>query len=382
MLGMVMGVTSVIAIVSVVEGMQADLEHFFDSMGPNTFTVTRFGFNLTWADYVERAKRKKLTRGLIPVLEESCPDCEEVGAESYEGDYVKYGSLKDYTEIRGETPNVLAMRDCDVLLGRNISWEDDKRRRKVAFLGYKIYENMFPHENPLGQKIKIGDQEFTVIGVAEERDRTMARGWDDNVVIPLSTHQKMYRQDGDPVNLIIMARSLEVRGRAIEEVRSTLRSVRQLPFGDDDDFTILTPDAILGFINDLTRAYRVIMVALPLLSIVIGGIVIMNIMMISVTERTREIGIRKSLGARRRHILIQFLYESLILSFVGGILGIFAGVRVGALMLSSLMDIYVTPTTMAIILGFGIAVAVGLFFGMYPARKASKLDPIKALTYE
>lgn len=383
LLGMIMGVTSVIAIVSVVEGMQADMEMFFNSMGSNTFTVTRFGFDLTWEEYVQRAKRKKLTRGLIPILEESCPECVSVGAEGYARARVKYGTRQvRRAEVRGETPNVLSMRDFDILMGRYLTWEDDNRRRQVAFIGYGIYDRLFSPESPLDKKIRIGGHEFTVIGVAEKRDRALASGWDNDVVIPLATLQKLYPRPGNPVNLIIQASSGAARPRAIDRVRATLRSLRRVPFGDGDDFTILTPDAILSFINDLTRAYRVIMVSFPLLSIVIGGIVIMNIMMISVTERTREIGIRISLGARRRHILIQFLYESLILTFTGGILGIIFGVRVGAMMLNDLMDIFVTPTTMAIIFGFGISVGVGLFFGMYPARKASRLDPIKALTYE
>ena len=148
------------------------------------------------------------------------------------------------------------------------------------------------------------------------------------------------------------------------------------------DFEIVTADTILSFINDITRAFRAVMVSIPLLSIVIGGIVIMNIMMISVTERTREIGIRKSIGARRRNILQQFLYESLILSLIGGGTGIITGVWVGEWMLSSLMDIYVAPTGMAIIMGAGIAIGVGLFFGIYPAMKAARYDPIKALSYE
>ncbi len=172
----------------------------------------------------------------------------------------------------------------------------------------------------------------------------MVDGMDDFVAIPLSTHQNMFKQPGNPVNLVIKASSLDVRETAMDEVRVILRSTRRIPYSDNDDFEIITADTILSFINDITRAFRAVMVSIPLLSIVIGGIVIMNIMMISVTERTREIGIRKSIGARKRNILQQFLFESVILSLIGGGTGIITGVWVGGWMLSSLMDIYVAPT--------------------------------------
>jgi putative ABC transport system permease protein len=168
----------------------------------------------------------------------------------------------------------------------------------------------------------------------------------------------------------------------MDQVRVVLRSARRVVYGDEDDFTMVTPDAILSFINDITRAFRVLMISLPLLSIVVGGIVIMNIMMISVTERTREIGIRKSLGARKRHILVQFLYESLMVSILGGAIGAFMGLKLGEMALTSWMDIHVAPSVLAISLGLGISTAVGLFFGIYPAMKASRLDPIMALSYE
>jgi putative ABC transport system permease protein len=382
-LGMVVGVTSVIAIVSTVEGMQASIEDVFQSMGPNTFTATRFGFALSWSDYLERRQRKKLTRGLIVPIEEGCPDCAEVGAEGAAYDHLKCGSTRmRWVEIRGETPNVLSMRDFEVEMGRYLSWEDDSRRKNVAFIGYRVYEKFFQGEDPIGKTIKIGKREFTVIGVAEKLDGTMVHGLDNFAVIPLSTLQKIYEQPGNPVNLVIKAASLERREAAMDQVRVVLRSLRRVRYDDEDDFTLLTPDAMLSFINDLTHSFRVVMISLPLLSIVIGGIVIMNIMMISVTERTREIGIRKSIGASRRHILMQFLYESVVLSLIGGFIGIGCGISLGKFILNSWLDIYITPTTLAIILGFGISTGVGLFFGIYPARKAAKLDPIKALTYE
>ncbi|MCP4567174.1 MAG: FtsX-like permease family protein [FCB group bacterium] len=381
-LGMVMGVTSVITIVSTVEGMQSNLEQVFSSMGPKTFIATRFGLITSYAEYAERAKRKKLVRGLIEPIEEGCPDCEQVGAEGYASDHLKYGTTRmRWVQINGETPNILSMRDIDVAQGRYLTWEDDRRRRQVAFIGARVADKLFLDEDPIGKKLKVGDEEFVVIGVADEMGGMFGEEMDSFLTMPLSTLQKLYKQPGNPVNLVISAVSLERREAAMDQVRVVLRSTRRLLYDDIDDFTLMTPDAILSFINDFTRAFRVIMITMPLLSIVIGGIVIMNIMMISVTERTREIGIRKSVGAKRRHILTQFLYESLVLSIIGGALGIVFGTLLGELVLNSWMDIYITPTSLAIILGCGISTATGLFFGIYPAVKAARLDPIEALGY-
>ena len=384
-LGMVLGVTSVIAIVSSVEGMQSSIEGIFDSMGPRSFIVSRFGFNVTWSDYLRLLKRKKLTVDLIDPIKRGCPDCDQVGAEAYANGHLKYGKQRmRWVEIRGETPNMLSTRKMDVLMGRYISDEDDAQRRNVAFIGYKVYEKFFKDqgEYPIGKIIKIDNHEFTVIGVFEKLDNQIVQGIDECIVMPISTHQKIYKQPGNPVVLVISAVSLERRDAAMDQARVVLRSARHVPYDDDDDFAMFTPDNVVSFINDITAAFRVILISLPLLSIIIGGIVIMNIMMISVTERTREIGIRKSLGASRGKILVQFLYESVILSLLGGIVGMICGVRLGAYILNSVMDIYVAPTTLGIILGLGISTGVGLFFGIYPARKAAKLDPIKALTYE
>jgi putative ABC transport system permease protein len=384
-LGMVVGVTSVIAVVSAVEGMQSSIENIFETMGPRSFLVSRFGFNVTWAEYLRLLKRKKLTKDLIDPIKRGCPDCDEVGAEAYASDHLKYGkSRMRWVEIRGETPNLLSTRKVDILKGRYLSYTDDAQRKNVAIIGYKVYEKFFleKDEDPLGKLIKIGNKEFTVIGVTEKLDNELVNGLDECAIIPISTHQKMFQQPGDPVVLVISAKALERREAAMDQVRVVLRSARHVPYEAKDDFVIFTPDNILSFINDITAAFRVILISLPLLSIVVGGIVIMNIMMISVTERTREIGIRKSLGANHKNILMQFLYESVILSVLGGLIGLGIGVQLGTYILNSLLDIYVTPTTLAIILGLGISTGVGLFFGIYPARKAAKLDPIKALTYE
>ena len=383
LLGMVMGVTAVITIVSTVEGMQQNLEDVFSTMGPNTVIVTRFGVGLSMNEYLERRRRKKLTRGLIPLIEQGCPDCKYVGAEGYAQDHIKYESKKvRRVQINGETPNILDMQDLDVALGRYLSWEDDRRHKQVAFLGNDIYERLFDNEDPLGKKIRVGKNEFIVIGVAEKIETVFGQTLDDFISIPLSTKQKLYPQPGNPVNLIFSAVSMERREMAIDQVRVVLRSARQVPFSSKDDFSFVTAETVMSFINDFTRAFRVILIALPLLSMVIGGIVIMNIMMISVTERVREIGIRKAIGAKSKHILVQFLYESLVLSIIGGAVGAGLGIWAGGEVLSSLMDIQHTPMMMAVLLGLSISTGVGLFFGIFPALKASKLDPVKALSHE
>jgi putative ABC transport system permease protein len=269
-LGMVMGVTSVITIVSTVEGLQADMEDTLATLGPNTFTVTRFGFGLTWAEYLERMRRKKLVRGLIGPIEAGCPDCEEVGAEGYAHAHLKYGSKRmRWVDIEGHTPNMMSMRNFDLLEGRYICDEDDRRRRKVCIIGYKVFERFFEYEDPIGGKLRVRGHEFTVIGVAEKADGALVHGFDELIMIPLATLQKLFPRPGNPVNLVIKSFSLEQRQAAMDQVRVVLRAARRVPFDGDDDFSMVTPDGILGFVNDITRGFRVVMISLPLLSMVI-----------------------------------------------------------------------------------------------------------------
>jgi len=273
-LGMVMGVTSVIAIVSSVEGMQNNIEDAISSLGSNTFMVTRFGINMSADEYLRRMKRKKLTRGLLTTIEESCPDCGYVGAEGYASDHIKFeNKTLRWVSIEGQTPNILATRDLDVRLGRYISWEDDRRKLQVAFIGQRIYENLFGEDSnvdPIGKKFRLGKEEFAIIGVAEEIGGLVGEDMDSFVDIPLSTMQRLYPQPGNPVNIIVTAASSGQREAAMDQVRVALRSARHLDYEEEDDFTILTPEAILSAVNSITAGFRVVLISLPLLSIIIG----------------------------------------------------------------------------------------------------------------
>lgn len=381
-LGMVMGITSVIAIVSAVEGMQQNMVDVFNSMGQNTFMVTRFGITTSWEDYNKKRKRKVITRDLIQPVKEGCESCEDVAAEAYSGAEVKYGSVRmRRVNIEGQTANHLGMRDVDVAFGRYFSEDEERNRKNVAFLGQDVVEELFANEDPLHKTIRIDGKRYNVIGVANKIGSMFGQSQDEFIYIPLGTMRKNFGRQGERVNLVIKAKSPEQIDAAMDQTRVVLRSHRHVPYDAEDDFELLTPEAIMSFINNITQAFRMIVLALPFLSIVIGGIVVMNIMMVSVSERTREIGIRKSIGARQKHIRSQFLFESLGLATVGGVLGAGFGVLVGSWVLG-LMDITTTPTLLAVILGVSISTFVGLFFGIYPAAKAARLDPIKALSYE
>ncbi len=381
-LGMVMGITSVIAIVSTVEGMQGNMESVFATMGENSFQVTRFGIITSWEEYEKKRRRKIITRDLIEPIKEGCDACEEVGAEAYAQATIKYKSeVMRGVNIEGHTPNIYDISDFEVASGRYFSEEDERQRKNVAFIGVDVVADLFPDSDPLGKQIRIVDRKYTIIGVAKKIGSLFGQPLDGFVYLPLSSMRKQFGERGDRVSIRIKAVSKERLAEAMDQTRVVLRSNRHVKYDEEDDFTLLTPDAILGFINNITKAFRFIVILLPTLSIVIGGIVIMNIMLVSVTERTREIGVRKSIGASRANIRSQFLYESLILSIIGGALGAGFGSLLGGFLLRW-MDIEMNPTMLAAILGVGISTFVGIVSGMYPAMKAARLDPIQALSYE
>lgn len=381
-LGVIIGVTSVITIISAVEGLMKSFEDQVSALGPSTFVVTKFGIITSDEDFFKALKRKDLTMEDRRAVEMGCRDCEAVGARAYNRAKVKRGNKGlQRVLIGGATANYIDIVDIEVAEGRSFTESEYERRNQVAFVGPTIVEELLPGIDPLGKTIKINGRNFTIIGVAKKRGSFLGNNQDNFVMIPLSTHIKLFGRPRNNLNLMIKASSIEGLTDTQDQVRAILRARRGVKYNDEDDFSILTAENILAFVNNITQAARIALVAISSIALVVGGIVIMNIMMVSVSERTREIGIRKSIGARRKNILMQFLFEALILSVGGGLIGTALGI-VLAIILGSQISLPVSPSLMAIITGITLSTCVGVFFGMYPAMKASKLDPIEALRFE
>jgi len=382
LLGVIIGVTSVITIVSALEGMQDAIEAEFDSLGPTTFFVQRHGIIMSHQDWLEQMKRKRLEENLVPLLDESCDLCEVISPGVWTMSEVKFGdrSVRNVPVI-GTTFNRVDIVDVEVQEGRWHSREDDLYKRRVAFLGHVLYDELFNGQDPVGKDIRIGGRKYQVIGLAKASGSLFGDDNDKQVYIPFSAHRQDFDSERDGIHLAIKARSLARLDDAMDQTRMILRAARHVPFDKPDDFAILTADSILDTLNNATRLFRMGLLGVSMISIVVGGIVVMNIMMVSVTERTREIGIRKAVGAKQTYILLQFLFEALLTTVSGGIIGIVLGFFI-ARALVGMINMDISPSALAVILGLGISTSVGLIFGLYPAMKAARLDPIKALSYE
>lgn len=382
LLGVIIGVTSVMTIVSALEGMQGAIEEDLNRMGPSTFMVTRIGIVTSEEEFLEKVKRKPISMQNIELVEKGCTLCEKISPRTYEQARVKYRdqAIRD-VPVLGATANYIDIVDLEVAQGRFHSFEDDLYRRRVAYIGEYLRETFFSGVDPLGKQITLDGRKYTVIGVSKKMGSTFGENQDNYVVIPLSTFSSQFGAPRRGLSFAVKAVSVAQLPAAMDEVRIILRSSRHVAFDAVDDFDLLTADKILEVLNQITRVLRMGLVGISSISLVVGGIVVMNIMMVSVTERTREIGIRKSLGAKRSHILTQFVFESLLVTLSGGVIGIVLGFII-ARSLVGLIDMQIQPSALAISLGLMISVGVGLFFGIYPAMKAARMDPVKALSYE
>jgi putative ABC transport system permease protein len=382
LLGVIIGVASVITIISALEGLSQSIKAELDRLGPNTFIVTKFGIIMSDDAWFDAMKRKPLKYEYKEAIEEGCQYCEKVAVRSFSEGEVKFGKKKmKRVAIAGGTANLIDIVDVEIGQGRFHSIEEDQSRSRVAFIGAAIAEELYPGIDPIGKSIKINNIKYDIVGIAKKQGASFNENKDKFVFIPYSSFIRDVGDFWGSIAIFVKAASVERIQEAMDESRVVLRALRHVPYDKDDDFGILTADAVMAVLNDITKYVRMGLVGISSIALIVGGIIIMNIMMVSVTERTREIGIRKSIGAKQKHILLQFLFESLLLSLAGGVIGITIGVILGDVLIN-LIKMDMTPSLFAIAIGLIISTGTGLFFGIYPAMKAARLQPVKALSYE
>lgn len=392
MLGIIIGVGAVIAMLAVGQGAGAAITSEIQSIGSNLVVIIPGAIE-------EGGGRAAGALGTAPSLTledagaladpRNVPHAAAVAPVLNRRAQVVYGGENVNTEVDGVTPSYQQVRDWEVVRGRFITQTDLDTLARVVVLGQLPAEELFNGADPIGQVIRIDQVPFRVVGVLEELGGGGFFGFsqDDRVMVPITTAQsrlvgaRSIRGGERLVSLINVSATSEADiDRAIEEITLTLRRRHDVEFGEDD-FTIFTQQDLLGAFNEITSILTLFLGAIAAISLLVGGIGIMNIMLVSVTERTREIGIRKAVGAKRRDILVQFLIEAVVLSVVGGIVGILLGAGIAQIVNSfDVIDTVVSPQ--AVMLAVGFSVGVGLFFGIYPAWRAAQLNPIEALRYE
>ncbi len=383
LLGIIIGVLTIIAVVSVIQGLNNYVYTKMSFYGANDFSVQKFSMiGTSLKEFREQMKRKDLTLVERDIIRANCPACELVGASASYGTTVKYGSqtLKD-TDVLGVTHLDHEIGSVvELTSGRHLQSQDETNSRPVCVIGADVAEKVFGGLDPLGRWLKAGSRNFQVIGVAKKKGKILGFSQDNFIRIPITTFNKAYGSRRS-ISIKIHTNSQEEMVRAQEEVRTALRSWRKLPYNEPDDFSFATSETFIQFYKTATRGIYFAMLAVSSIALVVGGIVIMNIMFVSVSERRKEIGIRMAVGARRRDILYQFLIESALISGFGGFIGIVLGFLV-ARIISAATSMPSSVEPASVLLAMVMSWTIGLFFGIYPANRAAKLDPVEALRSE
>lgn len=384
MLGIIIGVGAVIAMVAVGSGAKAKISAQIASMGSNLFIILpgattagglRFGAGTAPTLTIDDAKA---IASECPAVEQSAPSLSGTAQ-------IVAGNQNWSTMVRGETPDFFEVREWNILRGRLITNQDVEGATKVAVLGQTVVENLFGDIDPVGQIIRIKKVPFTVVGILPRKGQSpMGVDQDDIIVVPVTTTQKKLFGTVFPgmVRVIfVKAKGPEFMGEAEKQITELLRSRHRIGSRKEDDFTVRNLTEVMSTAEESARVMTLLLGAVASVSLIVGGIGIMNIMLVSVTERTREIGIRMAVGAKGSDIMKQFLIEAVVLSLIGGCIGIVTGI-IGSRLISYFAEWPTLISIGSLFLAFGFSAAVGVFFGFYPARKAANLDPIEALRYE
>lgn len=385
LLGVVIGVAAVIAVVTFVNGINGYVAEKIFNLGADVFIVFKVSPAVTNVDhYLDGEKRKDLTMADYDAAAEACHHCAYIGAALRNpSGHVKYGlqEIKD-TTVQGLTPAMAVIYDVDLTSGRMLNQTDLENKSPVAVVGPDIVDNLMPGLDPMGKEIRIDGWSYRIIGVGKKKGKTLGQSLDNYVMIPISAYLKQYGVHNNSVRISGKAIGVgPALDAAMDEIRAVLRARRHDAPGADDSFDVETNASLLGIWSNFSGTFFVAMIGIAAISLLVGGIVIMNIMLVSVTERTREVGIRKALGARRGDVLLQFLIESATLAFVGGVLGVTFGIVI-AKGITAIIGMPSVIKLWAVAAGLIVSASVGVFFGVYPARKAASLDPITALRFE
>jgi len=386
MLGIIIGVGAVIAMVAVGAGAHARVAEQIQSLGSNLIIATA-GSKTSSGLRGGQGSQVTLTEDDATAIQGQLPAVQAAAPTAGSTMQVVHGNLNWATTVVGVTPEWLEVKEWDIVDGRPITPEDHRVAAKVVLVGQTVAQNLFGDENPLGLSLRIRRVPFTVIGVLDRKGpNTSGRDQDDIVMVPLSTaRQKLFGRIQGKVRAVwvitVKVREGEDLDEAEAQIRELLRQRHGLQPYQDDDFTLRNPSEVLQAQEEASRVMAYLLAAIGSVSLFVGGVGIMNIMLVSVTERTREIGLRMAVGARSRDILTQFLVEAVTLSLIGGVIGIAVGLA-GASAISYFAEWRTLIGVESIVAAFGVAAAVGIVFGFYPAHRAARLDPIEALRYE
>jgi putative ABC transport system permease protein len=384
LLGIILATTTLIAVMSVIEGMNLYIAQQVSDMGSEGFRVRRIIMigNFDAKKYMEANRRNpEMSREEYEFVKSNAKLVREFGMEAFRAVQVKHGQQSlDWIQCMGLTPNMAVISNVQIVSGRFINENDESRRLSVAFIGNDLKQEFFPNVDAVGKQIEIDGRPFQVVGVAKAQGAVFGDSRDNFVTIPAETFFKMYGgRKGLGYNAVALDQSHLYAAQ--DEVRSLIRAYRHLRPNQEDTFGMAASESLQQFWEKLTGAIAATAIAVVSVFLVVGGVVIMNIMLAVVTERTHEIGIRKAVGARQGDILNQFLVESSTLAGIGGLLGVLIA-WVVAVLVRNLTPVPMVVPAKAVIIGVGLSTLVGLFFGIYPARRAAKLDPIAALRYE
>lgn len=385
-IGVVVGLFSIIVIMTVLTMLQKSIEGGLSQLNKNTFQIEKFDRNRGGGP---AARAKYRNRADITIedyfrLKDMLKQAKYIGAEQWQfGKVAQFQNVETNPNLSvcGVTPDGMRTNNWNVDMGRDLRESDLEMSGRVCLLGRDVVDALFPSYNPIGLEIRVDGEPMTVIGVLEKQPQLFGQSRDNYIVLPITTFQQIYGKHSRSVNITVMSESKEDYNETIEAAIGYMRTIRNNKPGQDNDFYVFSNDTIIGQVNDISGNVKIGAMVVSIIALLAAGVGIMNIMLVSVTERTREIGIRKAIGARKSSILVQFLSEAIVLCLIGGLIGIMLGVGVGNLAGGLLNATAAIPWDWV---GIGLAtcVFVGVLFGTYPAIKASNLDPIEALRYE